>query len=333
MQLNSGKISINRHQLTFIALLLSIAFPMASWADDSIPSWVKRPPADDSQFMYGVGEGDNLDSAKQSALKDIAGKLSTNVSSESENRDYLSNGVSESSFSQKVNTRIQDVKLSGFDVRESLKRANKHYVLLAMKRSTFVADKVNQLNEVNNSIDAELQGLSGKNKLLQLLAYNQANTYAIQGRELVSLIHAADPSQNKQGDLDRYRSFVQKEKALLEQTKFSLNSDASLKPLVRHIKKIMQTNGFQVTSPMRADSIIELEGSIKEKEIFSTKMVNIDLEILVKTDSEQLVSSNSYQLKGSSVSSFDSSRDKAMQQIANEVKSKIDVYRMLGLVN
>lgn len=84
---------------------------------------------------------------------------------------------------------------------------------------------------------------------------------------------------------------------------------------------------------MRADSIIELEGSIKEKEIFSTKMVNIDLEILVKTDSEQLVSSNSYQLKGSSVSSFDSSRDKAMQQIANEVKSKIDVYRMLGLVN
>ncbi len=327
-------------RLAFVVALYSIVFQLSGWMFDSdedsdkasLPSWLSKPPADDGQYMYGVGEGDYLEEAKQAALKDIAGKLSTNVSSETENRDYLYNGVGESSFSQKVNTRVKDVKLSGFDVRESVKSANKHYILLAMKRSAFVNDKVNQLNEVNHSIDAELQQVEGKNKLLQLLAYNQANTLAIKGRELVSLIQAADSSQNQQGDLDRYRSFVQKEKSLLEHTKFFLKSDASLKPLVRHLKKIMQTNGFQLTGQKQADSIIELEGVVSEKEIFSSKMVNINFDILAKTNSGQLVSTNSYQLKGSSVSSFDSAKAQAMQQIGKNIANKIDVYRMLGLL-
>ena len=298
-----------------------------------IPEWVKVPPGDNSISMYGIGEGYNLDSAKQSALRDIAGKLATNVKSETETRTSLQNGYSDDSFNQRINTQIKDTKLTNYEVLKTTQSQGQYYVLLAMSRSAFVKDKLDQLKEISSKIDTELHQVKQKNKLLQLVSYNSAIQLADKARPLIYLIHAADSQQNKQSYLETYRDYEQEEKRLAETTKFYISSEASLAPLVHQIKRVMQTNGFQVGSRSNADSILEIRGSIAEVEIFSTKTVKIDFDVLVKTNKQQLVSSKSYQLSGSSVTSFKAGQQNAMSKLTSKLKDKAGVYEMLGLID
>jgi len=299
--------------------------------NSEIPEWVKTPPGDNSVSMYGIGEGYNLDRAKQSALRDIAGKLATNVKSETETRTSLDNGYSDERFNQKINTQIKDTKLTNYEVLKTTQSLGQYYVLLAMSRSAFVKDKLDQLKEINSKIETELSQVKQKNKLLQLVSYNKAIQLADQARPLIYLIHAADSQQSKQSDLEKYRDYEQKEKQLAETTKFYLSADASLAPLTHQIKRVMQTNGFQVGSRSSADSILEVRGSISEAEIFSTKTVKINFDVLVKTNTKQLVSSKSYELSGSSVTSFKAGQQNAMNRFTSKLKDKAGVYEMLGL--
>jgi len=298
-----------------------------------IPEWVKVPPGDNTISMYGIGEGYNLDSAKQSALRDIAGKLATNVKSETETRTSLQNGYSDDSFNQRINTQIKDTKLTNYEVLKTTQSQGQYYVLLSMSRSAFVKDKLDQLKEISSKIDTELRQVKQKNKLLQLVSYNKAIQLANEARPLIYLIHAADSQQNKQSYLENYREYEQKEKRLSETTKFYINSDASLSPLVHQIKRVLQTNGFQVGGRSSADSILEIRGSIAEVEIFSTKTVKINFDVLVKTNVGQLVSSKSYELSGSSMTSFKAGQQNAMSKLTSKLKDKAGVYEMLGLTD
>jgi len=321
--------------LLFLVLSACVSTPSkqpSSRVNAEIPGWVKAPPSDNLIHIYGIGEGYNLERSKQSALKDIAGKLATHVKSETENRSYLQNGQLDSSFKQKINTHVKDTKLTNYETLKTAQNQGQYYVLIAMSRAAFVKDKQDQLAEINNKITNELNNIEKKNKLLQLVNYNNTINLSNQARPLIYLINAADSKADVQHHLDAYRKYEQKEKSLSETTQFFFKSNAEMAPLAYQIQKALQTNGFQLSSRSKADSIVELKGSIIKQEIFSTKSVKIDFNVLTKTRSGQLVSSRSYQLTGSSVSSYGSARKIAMDKLTKELSNKVAVYQMLGLV-
>ena len=47
----------------------------------TIPNWYLSSPQNNLNFIYGVGEGKNIDEAKQNALNDISSRLIVSVSS------------------------------------------------------------------------------------------------------------------------------------------------------------------------------------------------------------------------------------------------------------
>lgn len=297
----------------------------------SIPQWVKTPPRDNGQFLYGIGEGYSLDKAKQSALKDIAGKLATNVKSETENRTSLNNGLTDSSFSQKINTQVEDIKLTDYELIKSSQQQDRIYVLIAMSRAAFIQDKQDQLKDLNTRIAAELKGIDSKNKTLQLVGYNHVINLANQARPLLYLLRTTDPLFDGQHELDTYRQYEQKEKQLAATTDFYVTSAPAIAALTEQVKTALQSNGFQLNNQTRADGVIEIKGSINKAEIFSTKSVKINLNVLVKTATGQLISSKSYLLTGTSVDSYESAQRNAMNTLTQKIKDKAGIYLMLGL--
>ena len=47
----------------------------------AMPAWYLHPPANDAQFLYGVGEGETMEEAKRHALADLAERLRVTVAS------------------------------------------------------------------------------------------------------------------------------------------------------------------------------------------------------------------------------------------------------------
>ena len=297
----------------------------------TLPEWVKSPPGDDTDNMYGIGEGYSLDGAKQSALKDIAGKLATHIKSETENRTYLQNNHLDSTYKQRIKTQVKETKLTSYEVLKTAQQAGHYYVIISMSRAAFIKDKQNQLSQITSKIETVLENVEAKNKLIQLVRYNRSIQLSNQARPLIYLINAADPQANLQHYLDGYRQYEQKEKHLSENTRFFLTSNSEFTPLTTQIKKMLQTNGFQVTNRTSADSILEIQGTIAEQDIFSTKSVNINFNVLTKTKSGQLIGNEAYQLYGSSVSNFETSRQLAFGKLVKKLSNKHGIYQMLGL--
>lgn len=297
----------------------------------TLPEWVKSPPGDDTDNMYGIGEGYSLDGAKQSALKDIAGKLATHIKSETENRTYLQNNHLDSTYKQRIKTQVKETKLTSYEVLKTAQQAGQYYVIISMSRAAFIKDKQNQLSQITSKIETVLENVEAKNKLIQLVRYNRSIQLSNQARPLIYLINAADPQANLQHYLDGYRQYEQKEKHLSENTRFFLTSNSEFTPLTTQIKKMLQTNGFQVTNRTSADSILEIQGTIAEQDIFSTKSVNINFNVLTKTKSGQLIGNEAYQLYGSSVSNFETSRQLAFGKLVKKLSNKHGIYQMLGL--
>ena len=319
-------------------ILLSLSGCMASLEtknsssayQSQIPSWVKKPLGDNPIIIYGIGEGSDLESAKQSALKDIAGKLETYIHSETENRDYLFNGSTDSHFKQKVNTEIKRMKLSNYEVLQSTQSGERIYMQVALSRALFVSEKITELEELDQQIEALLHHVGQKNRLVQIQRYQQALTLANQAKALIALIQAADNDQDKRGYLTKYRDYAQQKQRLLEQSKIYLVPNVALEPVVHHIKGLLQKQGLQLGSRTDADGILEVAGSIQEAEIFSNKSVKIDMSISVSTSEGQSLSRADYTLTGSSVSNYETSRSQALSKLSEQLDSREKLYKLFG---
>ena len=86
----SGISILRSHPLVIILLLLTSASAHTNSPssetikNDELPKWVTTPPQDTSLFIYGIGAGINLKESKQAALADIAGKINTKVSNQTQ---------------------------------------------------------------------------------------------------------------------------------------------------------------------------------------------------------------------------------------------------------
>jgi len=296
-----------------------------------IPEWVKTPPADDAEYMYGIGEGYSVKNAQKNALKDIAGKIATNIKSESEDRTLLAGDQLSSSFRERVNTRIDDIKLTNYKVLKTEQKQSQFYILVAMSRAVFITDKQNSLTEINAKIGQLLKGVRGKNQVEQLFAYNNALQLAQQGRRLITLLVTVKPNFDNKKHLAYYQKLATQEAKVARTASFYVEPSRSLNVVAVEIKKALQSKGFNVSTSRKAAGKISLTGNIKEADLFGNKNAVIEFDVVLTTDRGRFLSRKHYRLMGSSTVSYAAAKQRALAVLTNQLKTKADIYSLLGL--
>jgi hypothetical protein len=256
----------------------------------------------------------------------------TKISSESVGRASDTDGQSSRSFQQKVNTQIEDTKLTSYETIRAVNMNGQYYVLIDMKRKVFIQDNKNELDEIEAKIAQELNGINSKNKLLQLVHYNQIITLTESAKKPLYLIQSVDSQFDVESYLRKYRQYEQAERTLSQTTQFKIQPAAGMSGIAQQLSNAMKVNGFQVSNRGGYDAIIKIDGFFEKSEAFSMKMVAINFLLTVKTDKNQLVSSKQYNISGSSVSSHAAGEKNALNQIKNKFNTKLDLYKALGLI-
>ena len=296
-----------------------------------IPDWVKAPPADDGKYMYGIGEGYSVANAQKNALRDIAGKIATNINSESEDRTLLADDQLSSSYRERVNTRIDDIKLTNYKVLKTEQQQSQVYMLVAMSRSVFITDKQNSLSEINAKIAQQLEGVSGKNAVEQLFAYNNALQLAKDGRRLITLLVTVNPTFDAEKHLSYYRQLSAQEVQVAKRASFYVVPNSGLNVVAAEVKKAMQTKGFNISSSRSATGRITLEGNIKEADLFGNKNAVIEFDVVLATNKGKFLSRKHYRLMGSSTADYVNAKQRALAVLTNQLTTKSDIYTLLGL--
>jgi hypothetical protein len=298
------------------------------------PDWVLNPAQDNTDYIYGVGEGSTLQKAKQQAIRGIASKFSTKVKSESESRQRqtINNGQEKynESFSQKVNTEVKDIEFTQVEQKKAEKVDRLYYVQVAIPRKAFIKDKTARLNTIMNNISTILLDVKDKSQLHKLYAYNKIQAKTAQAEPIVYLIQAADKNFNSETYFKQFYKYRIEEAKLLSTTKFKIKSPRNLSPIANSLSDLLETYGFQVTRSNSYDAVIQLQGSVKNTKAYSTYNTLITFSFLVKSPNGILYSKNAYKLNGASVSNHQVAYQNSADEFKETVKTRSDIYKLLG---
>lgn len=324
---------------------LSLIFVLACWANVShsfeisfgskakeIPQWVSNPKLDDAEYIYGVGEGDALAKAVQSALNNITGKLATVISSNISSETTLSQGKVNANFSEEVRSKTFDTKLSNYEVVQSSSQDDHYYVLVKMSRQAFVKDTLARLKTVDDRLNSRVSLASKVSKLQHYLALNEIKPDILDATALVLLLQAASPAFESDKYLSVYRKYQSTMNEMLFQLNFRIVADPKLSGVAEIISNLLSTEKLSssTTRTGKADAVITITGSVQRNIVFSEFATQLRIKIQVADETGRMVNSEDHVAGGSSLSSYDASMITTTNMLAKQLEDE-GAFTMLGL--
>ncbi len=297
-----------------------------------IPKWVANPVSDDAGYIYGIGEGESLAKATQSALNNISGKLATVVSSNISANTTLSQGKTSVYFSEDVSTKTFDTKISSYEVVQSAAQGSVYYAMVKMSRSAFVNDTMARLKTIDDRINNKISVASKVSRLRHYLALNEIKPDVTEASTLVLLLQAASPSF----DGDRYLSAYRKYQAAAEEMLFKMHFNVDAGPGMSSVAEMLvgllgaENLSASTEKGSQADATIVVTGTVKRSTLFSEYTTQLRVNIQVKDGAGRKINSKEHVVAGSSLTNFDSSLITATNLLQQKLENE-GVLVLLGL--
>ena len=325
------------------AVLIGIAMLVAVQACTSssqqtkraeIPVWLTSPPLDSAEVIYGVGSGYSYDEAKQSALKEISGKLITEISSKSNIEISQYNDSVSRSANEQVSSRTVEMQLSNYKVLKSEQVGNEIFVQLSMSKPAFINSTSSRLKEVDDKIKSAMRNVSKKTKLQQLIVVQELEPSINKARSLVLLLQAAGVKQNTDKYLSYYSGVLEKSKELLHKLRFSVSANGALRGIAEQLVAMLNNENISVSisNKKNADAHIRVDGAINSSILFSQHIAQIKLTFKVSDKNSRVIAVREYELSGASVSNKNNAIESAVKSLGNKFKDN-GVLASLGVID
>lgn len=188
-----GNIKLTR--LVSMLLLGGALLLNASCANNNLPIWVSSPINDTSAFLYGIGQGESLQSSSNAALKNAITKLGVSISGSYKQRLYFSNNEEQHYISDNVNITVNSAIVSSFEQVKTQTIGDKVYTLIRIDKNVLINDFRQSLVEADASAilhlsnynnDSSLAWVIKSNSLLKSDLVNRAKRYS-------SILNVLDP--------------------------------------------------------------------------------------------------------------------------------------------
>lgn len=328
--------SMTRTIATVIILLLSMqacSLGTKQTKKASIPLWVLTPAADTRATIYGIGSGYSYNDAKEAALKDISGKLITEISSQSKSELSVHNASVSRSANEQINTRTVETQLSDYKVTKSEQVNNELFMQISMSRESFIRNTSTRLKELDDKIRNLIQGISNKPKLQQFIATQDLKPNIAKARSLVLLLQAAGGQQNTDKYLAYYGSALKNSSDLLHNLHFNVSSSKNLKSFAKHLVTLLHNENISasISKSKNGNAQIYISGDTSSNVIFSQHISQLKINIKTSDRNNRAISVVEHESSGSSTSSSVLASASAIKNMGQKIKDN-GILKSLGLI-
>ena len=282
--------------------------------------WYLVPPQNNSQNLYGVGEGLDPEEAKQIALQDAASRLKINISSKFESSYQVDDMGKSSYIGQKINTSIDKITLNDYTILKSEKLTNGDNFI------TMVAiDTQKLIHSYKNNINSRFEIASKLSKLGNGIMQKRNNIdKAVQ--ELMSIesdiriLGIIDTSYNVPAAIsviNMYKSLLAKANASI-----SFNISCDDKDIQSVFEYGLNKLNLGASNNETGNNAVKIKIShkINAEKIFEAYIIKLILTVSVIDSSKQIITTTTIEASGSSVMNNDMAKNAAL----NKIKSDID---------
>lgn len=318
---------------TLSLLILFIVFSCSKDGSTDINgdiSWYLSPTQNNSQYIYGVGQGYTLEEATKSALSDASARLSTTISSTSttlleENRYDVNE-----EFRKKINQNIEKIEFPNFEVLKSTQKDNSTYVQIRVDRKQFVDLQKEKIEHLDNQIENIKKIVSKQNIIQKRTSYNKIIDLGTQSEILARVIYGASNKELKQ-KLKTISNAKYKLSKLNSKFEFYFLSKGN-SDIYRVIQKYLNKSGISIASAktnLDNQIIMKVTSSSTTGEVYGSYITKLTLNF--KNYSKgKVVASNIVEVSGSSTVSRNESYRSAIASFDAKIK-KEGVFKTLGV--
>lgn len=316
---------LRSQRLCAIFALACLCFPLGGHAfslgKPKVPDWAMNQIPDTSQVLYGVGSGSSAEAAKQAALQDIAGKLLTQVASETRSHTLASGDSVSEQFSQNIKTSVDDMGLGGYTVDLSEKKGKTYWVRLSLAKSKLFDTTKAQLDPILLEIKNFFSTLDRTSALQVKKSVSHVRSLLDDARSKLFVMKSVRPSYDI---LSQQQRLSQNEKALsakVNSLKIYVKASSQLSDLGYKLTNALNQDGMTTTTQASGAGVVtvNLSGNFADSMQMGSKFSAATVRAKTVDELGNLVSERQYQIYGSSSSSHAMARQIAVNKFMDEL--------------
>lgn len=282
-----------------------------------MPVWVTEPRRDDSESLWGVGEGGDLESAKRSALKDVAAKLRVAISAQIESRIAVRNGSVDRYAQSRVSEDVQRTEFTKFTLEKSTPSAQGVYALVRVDRQAFVADTGQKLVAAEQEIDQLLSGIEATAPLERFISQQKALPWLEKAVSSSQVLSAVDPGFDG-NRLRRHEAALAKARNAAGELTFDLQAPGDWQDVAQEVRGFLNATGIRVG---KGGAPLVIESSFVQDVVFDSKSVKLRINMSVLDAQGRILTTREYMAYGSSVRDHRAARQAALKKLGEQLRT------------
>jgi len=321
-----------KYILTLFITLFFIGCGGSNPEPTAYPSWYLNPPQNSGNYLYGVGQGSDINSAKASALSAVSASLSITVSSELKKSESSSafNGK-ESTYKSVINHVKADVKameFSDYKVTQNQVLGNQFLVLVEVSRHRLFSDQKTKLDNYANELQNEQNNITQNTPIQQAFLYTKSLEKTAKLKSLALLTKSVDAHFDTKPYLKQATDIENSKQIALNKITVSLKASKEANVFMDALKEGLNEAGIK-TVTTNANTNIKLKNSFQTDKIYGYKIAKSNLTITTQSHDKTLATKT---LVFSGKSRYD--YNKAKLNAANQLRSRIKkegIFSVLGI--
>lgn len=318
----------------FLSFLLSLVFLGCGGNPEPLayPSWYLNPPQNSSSYLYGAGEGKDIQTAKASALSSVAASLSITVSSELKrtlsSQTYNGNESTSRSAISSLKTEVKAMEFSDYQVTQNQQLEDKFLVLVKVSRARLYQDQKEKLQQFSQELKDERQRITQSTPLNQVMLYEDTLQKTAKLKSLAFITKTVNNTFNPQPYLQQINQLQTDKINALNHLRVKIHSDGKSNIFIDAIKEGLNSAGIKsVTS--KANTNIYLKSSFVNDEVYGYKISKATLSLSSKAENKT-IASNTLILSGKSRYDYTKAKYNSAQILRKKIKSE-GLFTILGI--
>lgn len=324
---------MNKVFAILLTLLAIVSCRSNNIASTNLPSWYASPKQNDSQNIYGVAVGANLEEATKAALADAAARLMVNISAQSTSlSEEDKNGVNQE-IRQQISQNIEKIDFTNFKVQRSQQVGAQLYVEVAIERSPFINDQKEKVAFAERQVDDLSKNLDKSNPIQKRVSLTKILDLQKQIELSSRILQGNGENINLAEKLKHYADFKNQFNQITNQIEFYFEIN-SAREIAQTIRTALNKEKIKIANS-RSNSanqiVIAIKSSSTTNQIYGAYLTKLKVDF-ANLSNNKTVASNTVEVTGSSTLGEKESYVAAVKSLEDKI-AQDGILKVIGIIN
>ena len=285
----------------------------------SIPNWYINAPSSNYINLYGIGQGETIEEAKNNALNSISSKLLVNIDSTLETTKISSQDSYSKESKQNIKVEVEKIQYTNTEIEKNILINDNYYLLVKVSRTKLFEENKKKFDLINSKLDKNYQELSKKSIFSKIIELTEMKPDITTNEKKALVLYAINNDFDYSSYLKKYSSYLNEIDTLKDTIKINVTSNNNKYYFLDELIDLINTNKYTVSKSANSDIKININNKIRYSKARGWIIAKVSTTLTVYQNNK-IFSNRIIKSIGRSTSSKENALEDASVSFSDEIK-------------